>query len=464
MQAEKNILKYILESWATEENPFYSTDQILTWIKHKNEEVNVRIHKIPYAYDGDWHYDPAELGIVNRQRTFFAVRGIHFEGEDGVKEQPIIVQDGIGYLGIIARIIDGTMYFLMQAKIEPGNINNCQISPTIQATRSNFMRAHGGREPAFYSYFANKEKYRIIADQIQSEQSSRFLGKRNRNIVILVDEDIEVPSTHRWMTLGQIKQLMRYDNIVNMDTRSVISCIPFAMRDVNPQELDEIRKLFREEAFFNSMFGRSSGEAITHLYQYMNDYKMLKKYERRLVDLNSLQGWTFENGEYVSPESSFRIVFCDIEIEDREVRCWQQPLLEAVGRSEFGLLVRISEDNVMEFLVQAKSEVGCFDRIEIAPSVQKEPADEQVSNPVDRLFFERLQEGKGIRFRGLFSEEGGRFYHEENWNTILEIGRDELGELPEGYFWVDFRTLNTLIQFNNCLNIQLRNLISLLEL
>ena len=33
----------------------------------------------------------------------------------------------------------------------------------------------------------------------------------------------------------------------------------------------------------------------------------------------------------------------------------------------------------------------------------------------------------------------------------------------DGYFWVDYKTLNTLVQVNNCLNIQLRNLLSLLE-
>ena len=32
------------------------------------------------------------------------------------------------------------------------------------------------------SYFINSKKHTIIVDQIQSEQSSRFLKKRNRNI------------------------------------------------------------------------------------------------------------------------------------------------------------------------------------------------------------------------------------------------------------------------------------------
>ncbi|UTY40839.1 NDP-hexose 2,3-dehydratase family protein [Allocoprobacillus halotolerans] len=62
----------------------------------------------------------------------------------------------------------------------------------------------------------------------------------------------------------------------------------------------------------------------------------------------------------------------------------------------------------------------------------------------------------------LLSEEGGRFYHEQNRNIIIDIEEDF--KIPKNYFWVDYATLNQMIQFNNVCNIQLRNLISLLEI
>ncbi len=40
----------------------------------------------------------------------------------------------------------------------------------------------------------------------------------------------------------------------------------------------------------------------------------------------------------------------------------------------------------------------------------------------------------------------------------------ELGPLPKGHFWVDLATLNHMMQFNNCVNIQLRNLTALLDM
>ena len=55
----------------------------------------------------------------------------------------------------------------MQAKIEPGNINKIQLSPTIQATKSNFTQKHGGRKPNYLEYFLNAVDHEIIVDQIQ---------------------------------------------------------------------------------------------------------------------------------------------------------------------------------------------------------------------------------------------------------------------------------------------------------
>lgn len=104
-------------------------------------------------------------------------------------------------------------HFLMRTKIEPGNVNCVQISPMIQASKSNFTQKHGGKKLPYLDYFLNAGKYEIVVDQIQSEQSSRFYKKRNRNIILRVEEDIPLLSSHRWMTLGQIKRLMREDNL-----------------------------------------------------------------------------------------------------------------------------------------------------------------------------------------------------------------------------------------------------------
>ena len=434
--------------------PLHQTAELLEWIETRNRTVQVSIQKNCLSDSDVWFYDEAAGEIRNQNRSFFTIKGLQ-KVEQGVVtlEQPVIVQDEIGYLGIICRKFDGEMHYLMQAKIEPGNINKIQLSPTIQATKSNFTQKHGGKRPAYLDYFINASKYRIIVDQIQSEQSSRFFKKRNRNIIVEIDEDIEILPNHRWMTLSQIKELMRTDNLVNMDTRTVLSCIPCAaMRDMGT---------VTDEALLGP---EPHDSPLPDIYQYINTYKMFDESEYRLVPLKQLCTWDMKNDEIVCKRPySFKVIFCDIEIEGREVRHWTQPLFEASGIATFGLLTRVT-NGVREFLVRATPEVGCFDRIELGPSVQREYVhDESKNTVVDRAFDAHLKTGEGVKFDTLLSEEGGRFYHEQNRNVIVEISADELSSPPDGYFWADYRTLNTLAQVNNCLNIQLRNLLSVLE-
>ena len=60
-------------------------------------------------------------------------------------------------------------------------------------------------------------------------------------------------------------------------------------------------------------------------------------------------------------------------------------------------------------------------------------------------------------------EEGGRFLNEQNRNIFALANDDFDEELLPGYIWIDLYQLSFLNQFNNILNIQLRNLIALLK-
>jgi oxidase EvaA len=197
---------------------------------------------------------------------------------------------------------------------------------------------------------------------------------------------------------------------------------------------------------------------------------MFSDVKRDNLPLYALEDWdmraTGEDTEEFVCKSGypFKVVFCDISIEGREVRHWGQPLFEAVDGAYFGLFTTV-EEGVREFLVKARPEPGCFDKIELGPTLQMEVTGNlEEGDEVTRLFFHRLTLGYGVMHDVILSEEGGRFYHEQNRNVIIELDKHELWEVPEGYFWVTYRTLNQLVQINNCLNIQLRNLLSLLEI
>lgn len=455
----------IASSWCTSDSAMISTEELLAWVEERNKTVQVEIHKNQLSDSDTWFYDTEEGCIRNQNRSFFKIAGYCQTSPGGtVLTQPIILQEEIGYLGIICKELDGVMHFLMQAKIEPGNVNKIQISPTIQATKSNFTQQHGGGRPPYLDYFIHAERYEVIVDQIQSEQSSRFYKKRNRNILIRVDEEIPLLPSHRWMTLGQIKRFMREDNLVNMDTRTVLSCIPFAALQLSPLELLELSEGFQDKALFRSVFVGEGENKLPQVYQYINSQKMFLQPQNKLIPLRELEDWVWsENELFCKYPYPFKVIFCDITIEGREVKHWTQPLFEANGIATFGL-VCCEDRGILKFLVKAMPEVGCFDGIELGPTIQREAvAISQAEDRVSQFFMERLRQGKGIVFDHLLSEEGGRFYHEQNRNVLMRVGIDELPVLPEGYFLLDYRTLNEMVQINNTLNIQLRNLLSLLE-
>ena len=291
-------ISYVMDKYKfleKEEDSFsvHSLEDIFSWLNERKETLAVKLNKISLDECMPWYYDTNEGVIRNSNGTFFKIAGIRQEKDNGqIVEQPIILQNEIGFLGIISCKIEGVWHYLMQAKIEPGNVNHVQVSPTIQATKSNFTQQHGGSKPAFLEYFLDMSAQNILVDQIQSEQSSRFWGKRNRNVILMINSPIEEPVTHRWMTLAQIKELMHYDNLVNMDTRTVLSCIPYVL-------LGEDGDVpFKNKVYFHRTANSLDRKTIVNIYNQINNYKMFNKGKATRIPLFDLQDWKMENGEF----------------------------------------------------------------------------------------------------------------------------------------------------------------------
>ena len=452
----------IIRSLLTDKNPFNSTEEIKQWIEQRNREVEVKVEKIPFADMRMWHSE--EDGSLHHDSgRFFSIVGIDVQTDYGSNHhwrQPIILQPEIGYLGILTKEINGVLYCLMQAKIEPGNVNCVQISPTLQATKSNYSRIHEGKSPNYLEYFVNAKPENIILDQLQSEQGARFLRKRNRNIIIKVDEDVPVLEDFRWMTLGQIKELMHYDNMVNMDTRTVLSGLKISDY-VTP--LDGMRGM--------SQFGRDMILSSTTNHSYINTRDHLSwltnlkaKYDLfvNFCPINDIPDWRKTDMEIVRDDKKFfRIIGVNVTISNREVSSWCQPLVEPMQQGLCAFIIR-KINGVYHFLVQAKLECGNFDVLELAPTVQCLTGNVPVKVELQPEFYHYIINAKKeqIVFDTLQSEEGGRFYKEQNRNLIVEVGDDFPLDLPERYTWMTLRQIYKFLRFNNYLNIQARSLIS----
>ena len=201
------------------------------WLRDRRGAQRCRVERIPFASLRGWRFDPDSGDLAHDSGRFFRVRGVRVQCDFPAPlrfEQPIVDQPDVGVLGILARRFDGVLHFLLQAKMEPGNVHLVQLSPTVQATRSNYTRVHGGARPRYLDYFRPGRGRRVLVDQLQSEQGLFFLRKRNRNIIVETEDEVPLHEDFHWLTLGQIKKLMQEPHAVNMDTRTVIAAVPLA--------------------------------------------------------------------------------------------------------------------------------------------------------------------------------------------------------------------------------------------
>jgi oxidase EvaA len=156
------------------------------WLRQRTDANRFRVDPVPFADLTDWSFGPCG-NLVHHSGRFFRVEGLHIvasEGPFAEWEQPIIVQPEIGILGILVKEFDGVPHFLMQAKMEPGNCNLVQLSPTVQATRSNYTAVHQGARVKYLDHFIGRRRGRILVDVLQSEHGAWFFHKANRNMIV----------------------------------------------------------------------------------------------------------------------------------------------------------------------------------------------------------------------------------------------------------------------------------------
>lgn len=445
--------------------------QVLEWLNEQNDRVEIQVSKVPFKDLKDWTYDEEAGSLRHVSGKFFSIDGIRVEtnyGNISKWEQPIINQPEVGYLGFITKEFNGVLHFLAQAKIEPGNVNHVQISPTIQATRSNYTQVHNGKRPLYLEYFQKARPHQILLDQLQSEQGGRFLKKRNRNMIICVEEEIPVFENFIWLTLAELKKLMRCDNLVNMDTRTVISSIPFGTFDkdvigffnfLNNMKSDcNCKDIFLRSALSEDHSLNSIDEIITFLTQLKSVYDL----EVIKIPLKDIEDWRVGADEICHKDNKyFKVIAVDVEISNREIDRWSQPMVEP---AQEGLCAFVCKEinGLLHFAVQAKLECGNFDIIEFAPTVQCLTGNYRQARETWLPFLDYVLNAgpESIVFDSIQSEEGGRFYREQNRNLIVFAGDDVPVELPSNFIWMTLNQLYTFLKFNNYLNVQARSLIS----
>ncbi|MDM4722183.1 NDP-hexose 2,3-dehydratase family protein [Micromonospora sp. WMMA1363] len=422
------------------------TADVAGWLAERARAHHFRVERIPLDALDSWFFAADTGNLHHRTGRFFSVEGLDVSLDEGAIrrwQQPIIRQPEVGILGILAKEFDGVLHFLMQAKMEPGNPNLLQLSPTVQATRSNYTGAHRGTPVKYLEYFTDRSRGLVLTDVLQSEHGSWFYRKSNRNIVVEAVDHVPVDDDFCWLTLGQIGELLRRDNVVNMDARTVLACCPVAPAEPGALHTDaELLSWFTVE--------RSRHDVAV---------------ER--VPLAGIDEW--ERGEHSIGRADgryFRLVAVGVEAGNREVTGWSQPLFEPTSTGVAAFLVRRLA-GVPHLLVQAKVEAGFLDTVELAPTVQCTPENwTHLPEPQRPCFLDVVHaaDPDRIRYAAVHSEEGGRFLNAESNYLFVEADEAQAPlDPPTGFRWATPGQLNNLAQHGHYLNVQARTLLSCLN-
>jgi oxidase EvaA len=287
-----------------------------------------------------------------------------------------------------------------------------------------------------------------------------------------VEEEIPEGNNFIWVTLAQIKELLKFDNLINMDTRTVISSINFGKFTESEWikffgDVESLTDKGHKDPLLASFSDiQHPAHSMSEIHSWLTELKSQYELDSKLIHLNQIQDWIFENDRIRhSKNRYFSVIAVDVIISNREVSRWCQPLVEPCQDGIVGFITK-NINGALHFLMQAKMEVGNRDIIELAPTVQcitgsyDEDKREYQVQYLDQLLSAKNEE---ILYDVILSEEGGRFYKNQNRHLIVQVPEECPILETERYRWMTLAQIMRYIEFNNYINIEARSLISLLS-
>jgi len=222
-------VEHLLEC-LNKETIFLDISSLKKWLEEIKANLPADVTTFPLKeIEGGWDFNEQSGNYQHETGGFFKIIGVRTETnirESGKGwDQPMLDQGTESSVaGLIKKKFSDTYYYLIEAKFEPGNFDRVLLSPTLQVTYDNLNKLHSGRKPLFAEYFDGTNlSTKVIYQHWYPEDGGRFYLKRVKNMLVEIDDEIEVPDGFQWMTMYQIKMLLKEDNLINQHLRSIVS-------------------------------------------------------------------------------------------------------------------------------------------------------------------------------------------------------------------------------------------------
>jgi len=378
---------------------------------------------------------------------------------DGSREHLMIDQPEIGILGFVVSGQGTERRWLTQAKAEPGNVGYVQWAPTVQATRSNYERVHGGEPTLLLEQFTGPGP--LAEDILGSEQGDRFVNKFNRNCKVLTSDRFAPPAERgrfEWISNRELKAKLGEDFAVNTDARSVIASGSWHLLADIPGRifLDSGRGGGVAEALHGSYVARCEqrqAEALELLARTAGTFPIHYK----KTPLSELTGHEVSAAGAFDSRGRQVLGYFDCQLPGREIARWQQPLVEdgMVGQH---VLLYIVREGIALFRAAGYPELGFHGRAELGPTLQSGEARFRLESDALNA---TLKEAETL-FEVRQSDEGGRFYRRIGHYRVARWHGDPSVLNPACGCWLTAGDLEDLSRRTGVLSNELRTLLSLL--
>ena len=399
-----------------------SNKVILTWLNKQRKKQFLNVKKIDLFKLRKWKFNKKE--IHHESKKFFKVVGVRIHSNFYKKknwDQPIIVQNEIGILGVIKNT--KTNKYLLQAKVEPGNINRIQISPTVQATKSNYTRIHGGKNIPYLEYFRGKNKN----FSLQTEQAFRYFNKKNSNIVSYVSKKINLDDRFRWFSKKEINILLKKKNLINMDTLSVFSSF--------------IKKKKKD-------FPLNNKKTIAKWKNSLN-----KKYSltNKIIGLNLIKNWNLSGKKiFHKTKNYFSVIGIRVKTNQREISDWDQPIIQGSKMAFAGYLIKKYNNTnhyLCRYILKPGSKESTYTCSVNTSKIDGYKKNNNLTNFQKKLIFKYFINSNGKKvYDNILSDEGGRFYQSQIRYMAYELDQKKDIKLPESYIWLSQNQVIDLVK------------------
>jgi len=399
-----------------------SNKVILTWLNKQRKKQFLNVKKIDLFKLRKWKFNKKE--IHHESKKFFKVVGVRIHSNFYKKknwDQPIIVQNEIGILGVIKNT--KTNKYLLQAKVEPGNINRIQISPTVQATKSNYTRIHGGKNIPYLEYFRGKNKN----FSLQTEQAFRYFNKKNSNIVSYVSKKINLDDRFRWFSKKEINILLKKKNLINMDTLSVFSSF--------------IKKKKKD-------FPLNNKKTIAKWKNSLN-----KKYSltNKIIGLNLIKNWNLSGKKiFHKTKNYFSVIGIRVKTNQREISDWDQPIIQGSKMAFAGYLIKKYNNTnhyLCRYILKPGSKESTYTCSVNTSKIDGYKKNNNLTNFQKKLIFNYFINSNGKKvYDNILSDEGGRFYQSQIRYMAYELDQKKDIKLPESYIWLSQNQVIDLVK------------------